>query len=140
MNKHLPILCTLMCLFFFLTPTSAQDFVYRPKNPAFGGSDFNYQWLLNSANAQNTIEEEDEEDPFGRENQLDQFTESLNRQLLNQISRSLFADQFGQDGLSEGTFLLGDFQIEITEGLDGINITIFDLAGGGQTSILVPFF
>ncbi len=140
MNKLLSVLCTLWCVLFFCTPIFSQDFVYRAKNPAFGGSDFNYTWLLNSANAQNTIEEEDQNDPFNQDNQLDQFTESLNRQLLNQISRNLFSDQFGQNGLSEGTFLLGDFQIEIIEGLDGINITIFDLAGGGQTSILVPFF
>ncbi|GJM35773.1 MAG: curli production assembly protein CsgF [Saprospiraceae bacterium] len=140
MYKHTPIILALFWLIVGISNTSAQDFVYTPKNPAFGGSDFNYAWLLNSANAQNTIEEEKEESLLGNQNQLEQFTESLNRQLLNQISRNLFSDQFGQDGLTEGTFLLGDFQIEITEGLDGINIIIFDLAGGGQTSILVPFF
>ena len=34
---------------------AAQDFVYEPKNPAFGGGNtFNYSWLLSAATAQNT--------------------------------------------------------------------------------------
>jgi curli production assembly/transport component CsgF len=34
-------------LFLFLMPVTGfgQDFVYQPKNPAFGGSYLNYSWL-----------------------------------------------------------------------------------------------
>ena len=32
----------------------AQGLVYHPNNPAFGGNTFNYQWLLSSAQAQDT--------------------------------------------------------------------------------------
>ena len=32
-----------------------QQLSYKPINPAFGGDTFNYQWLLNSANAQNSF-------------------------------------------------------------------------------------
>ena len=38
----------------------AQDFVYTPKNPAFGGNTFNYQWLLSSAQAQDTYKSPDQ--------------------------------------------------------------------------------
>ena len=31
----------------------SQDLVYKPKNPAFGGDTFNYQWMLSSAESQN---------------------------------------------------------------------------------------
>ena len=32
-----------------------QQLTYRPVNPAFGGDTFNYNWLLNSANSQNSF-------------------------------------------------------------------------------------
>ncbi|MFP4065853.1 MAG: curli assembly protein CsgF, partial [Bacteroidales bacterium] len=59
----------LFCLFLFLVPMAghSQEFVYRPVNPAFGGNYLNYQWLLNSAQAQSPFEEEQpERDPFTR--------------------------------------------------------------------------
>jgi curli production assembly/transport component CsgF len=40
---------------FGIQSMGAQDLVYRPRNPAFGGDTFNYQWLLNSAESQNTF-------------------------------------------------------------------------------------
>ena len=38
---------------------NAQDLVYKPKNPAFGGDTFNYQWLLSSAESQNKLKDEE---------------------------------------------------------------------------------
>lgn len=116
------------------TLASAQDFVYQPINPAFGGNVLNYGWLLNSANAQNPFSDDQEE-----ENTLDQFTESLNQQLLNQLSRDLISDQFGEEGLTVGTYQFGDFQIDIAPGLNGLVINITDFATGGQTSITIPY-
>ena len=50
---------TLFTLFLFATYFSyGQQLTYKPINPAFGGDTFNYQWLLNSANAQNSFKEE----------------------------------------------------------------------------------
>ena len=45
--------------FLLLAPVAlnqlrAQGLTYRPNNPAFGGNTFNYQWLLSSAQAQDT--------------------------------------------------------------------------------------
>ena len=134
-------------LFFFaflclLTITiQAQDFVYTPKNPAFGGQSFNYQWMLSAAQAQDTTKDPDatERSSFRTDrNSLDSFTESLNRQLLSRLSRQLLTDQFGELGLEEGTFQIGDFQIDISQDLDGMIIRIFD-GQGGETQITVPF-
>ena len=85
------LLKTSLIPFLVLFPLflSAQEMVYKPVNPAFGGDTFNYQWLLSSANAQNTFEEESDFS-FGDESELDNFTESLNRQLLNKITSYLF--------------------------------------------------
>lgn len=47
-------------IILFLLITSAvnsQGFVYKPKNPAFGGDTFNYQWLLSSAESQNKLKD-----------------------------------------------------------------------------------
>jgi curli production assembly/transport component CsgF len=35
----------------------AQDLVYKPKNPAFGGDTFNYQWMIGSAESQNKFKD-----------------------------------------------------------------------------------
>lgn len=113
----------------------AQDFVYRPKNPAFGGDTFNYQWMLSSAQAQNSLEEDD-----GGRDPLEDFQTSLNRQILSQLSRQLVNAQFGEDGLTEGTFVVEDFQVQVTPTTDGISIVILDFATGNQTSIVIPFF
>jgi len=84
-------------LFFYIIGLTAiaQDLVYKPKNPAFGGDTFNYQWLLNSADSQNLYKEENKENRFEQKSELQRFTENLNSQLLNQLSKSLFDEQFG---------------------------------------------
>ena len=117
----------------------AQDLVYRPKNPAFGGDTFNYNWLLSSAQAQNLIE--DPEAIADRQSStLDNFAENLNRQLLNQLSRQLITSQFGEQGLEEGSYTFGNFQIDVTTGLEGLIVTIIDASIGQQTQVIIPFF
>ena len=64
--KSLPFLSlAFLALLLSSSQLFAQDLVYTPKNPAFGGEVFNYQWMLNSANVQNTIVAI-EEDPFNQ--------------------------------------------------------------------------
>ncbi len=132
-------------LFLFCTlglgKAGGQDLIYQAKNPAFGGNYLNYSWMLSSADTQNKIEDPDERDPFGaNDDPLAQFSESLNRQLLNQLSREIFDSQFGEGGLTEGSFVFGDFQVDISPGIEGININIFDILTGGQTQITVPYY
>lgn len=115
----------------------AQDLIYTPKNPAFGGNTFNYQWLLSSAQAQN----DHQKDPsnLGRD-PLQDFQNSLNRQILGHLSRQLVNAQFGEEGLPEGTFVLDNFQVEVTAVAEGISILILDFNTGNQTSVVVPYF
>ena len=114
----------------------AQDLVYTPINPAFGGNTFNYQWLLSSAQAQNSFTAPSNE----REDlsELDQFTESLNRQLLSQVSRNLFFNQFGEGELTEGRYTFGSLAIDIYPSEDGLVIDILDTSTGDQTQITIP--
>jgi curli production assembly/transport component CsgF len=128
--------------FYFLISlvVQGQDFVYEAKNPSFGGNTFNYQWMLSSAQAQNKIEEKDDFSLSTNTDPLKDFQESLNRQILSQLSRSLVSSQFGTgDKLEPGEYLIGNFQISISEVSDGVSIVIIDTATGNQTTVVIPF-
>lgn len=112
-----------------------QQLVYKPVNPAFGGDTFNHQWLLAAANAQNSFKDPEALDR--NRSQLNQFSESLNRQLLSQLTRSLFASQLGE-GLQPGTFTFGTLSLEVYETGEGLVINILDTSTGEQTQIVVP--
>ncbi len=113
-----------------------QQLSYRPINPAFGGDTFNYNWLLNSANAQNSFTDPDS-GLNNDESELEQFSENLNRQILSQLSRTLFSTQLG-DSLEEGTFSFGSLSLEIFDSAEGLVVNILDTATGEQTQIIVP--
>ncbi|MEL6864391.1 MAG: curli production assembly/transport component CsgF [Bacteroidota bacterium] len=134
-----PLLLAVLTL-FMTADTQAQDFVYKPKNPAFGGETFNYNWLLSSAEAQNLIENPDLDNRLQGGSDLNDFTESLNRQLLSQLSRQIAIEQFGEAGIEDGNYTIGNFQIDVTSNLEGLSITIVDVAAGDQTQIVIPFF
>lgn len=126
------------CFFLLLFAGSfafGQQLVYTPKNPNFGGNTFNYQWLLSSAEAQNSFREND---PFrDGQSELEEFQSSLNRQLLGQITRSVFNAELGE-GLREGTFNIGNLFLEVFESPEGLVINILDTQTGEQTQIIVP--
>ena len=121
--------------------TFAQDFVYQPQNPAFGGSYLNYSWMLSSAQAQNgfTEEQDDYRSRFDRD-PLEDFEQTLNRQILSQITRQLTNDQFGEGGLQEGQYEIGNYQIDVAPEAETIQITILDVTSGSQTTVSVPYF
>lgn len=114
-----------------------QEMVYKPVNPAFGGDTFNYQWLLSSAEAQNTYEE-DNGFSFEEQSEIDNFTESLNRQLLNKLTSDLFREQFGEGDIEPGTYMFGSLVLEISPSSEGLLINILDTDTGDQTQIIIP--
>lgn len=127
----------LLTLLIFCIPALmlSQQFVYKAVNPNFGGDTFNYQQLLASATAQNSFTDPNADDDQGSE--LDQFAENLNRQILGQLSRSIFSQQLGE-GLQEGTFNFGSLALEIFDSGEGLVINILDTNTGEQTQIVVP--
>ena len=118
---------------------AAQDLVYQARNPAFGGDTFNYQWLQNSAQSQDKLKDPNAQGMMER-NALQDFKDNLNRQILSQLSRQFVVSQFGEDGLQPGSYTIGDYQIEVTEGGSGINIQITDVNTGDQTTVTVPYY
>ena len=121
---------------------SAQQLIYTPKNPAFGGNPNNTAHLVNTATAQNKTVDPDATDrfSFSNETDLESFTETLNNQILNQLSRSLVDLQFGEGEIEDGSYAAGNFQIDIANTLDGVVVTILDTSGGEQTQLIIPFF
>ena len=92
-----------LALFFIAGKTVAQDFVYTPKNPAFGGNPYNSSWLMSSAQAQNETKEKITDTGINSgysDDPLKNFTQSLNQQILSQISRQIVSKQFGEGGLT----------------------------------------
>ncbi len=128
---------------FSASALEAQDLTYRAKNPAFGGETFNYQWLLSGAQAQDTFKDPSATSTasrFSTASTLDDFAESLNRQLLSQISRQLVSSQFGEDGLQPGTYTIGNFTVDVGSSVEGVLIDIFDQGTGQSTQVVIPFF
>jgi curli production assembly/transport component CsgF len=118
----------------------SQQLVYEPINPAFGGDTFNYQWLLSSAQAQNTLEESQSRGLGFGTNPLADFEANLNRQILNQLSREVLDEIFGEGDLQDGQFEFGTLQINIESLPEGVNIDIVNSQDGSQTNILVPYY
>lgn len=143
LNRIKYLFLTLTCsLLLFSVHSTAQSFVYTPKNPAFGGNTFNYQWMQSSAQAQDTYKApETASDKYGyTRDPAKDFAESLNRQILSRLSREIITRQFGEDSLEDGSYVLGDYKIEIGSALGGINITIVDVTTGSTTNVSVPHF
>jgi len=134
MNKSSFLL--FIVLFLVANEAISQDLIYKPINPAFGGDTFNYQWLLSSAQAQNKLDQSASKQST---NPLDNFEDNLNRLVLNELSRKLANQIFGEEGLQEGTYKVGPYQVSVLSGIDGIKIGITG-ADGNSTEIKVPYY
>ncbi|MCI1188103.1 curli assembly protein CsgF [Hymenobacter sp. DH14] len=115
----------------------AQDMVYQPKNPAFGGGNpFNYSWLQASATAQNTIP--DPVQPTTAQDPLAQFATNLNQQVLAQLTNRLITSQFGSGAIRPGTYTVGGYQVQVSQGTSGVVVQVTDTGTGNQTIITIP--
>jgi len=127
----------------FYIQTNAQQLVYTPINPAFGGSSFNGSYLLSVAQAENKFTNNSYSNPYSSlygTNSLDQFTQNLNSQILSQLSSKIIKSIFGEENITEGHYELGNYIIDISPSSDGVHINIQDNTNGNQTSIVVPFY
>lgn len=140
LKKHTTLL-PLFLLFAGLCSSAcyAQQFVYRPINPAFGGDTFNYQWLIQSAEQQNRFTDPALNTSATQQSELDAFSAGLNRQLLSQLQRALLASNIDPNaGLQPGIFTFGSLEVEILESLEGLILNILDTNTGDQTQVIVP--
>lgn len=129
---------SIILVVFLLTSSfiNAQALVYKPVNPAFGGDTFNYQWLLSSAEAQN--KQKDKTATTEKQTDLEKFKANLNSQLLSQISSSLYKQQFGTDGIKEGSYTFGSYAVDVYPSSEGLTLNILDTNTGEQTQVIIP--
>lgn len=123
---------------YFIAPNTliAQQLNYKPVNPNFGGNYLNYSWLLSSANAQNPFDDQDSK--FGMNNSpVGGFSDSVKRQILNQLTRGLFNSDSTGSGLEPGSYEMGGLLITIDETRGGSIITIIDTDTGESTEIIL---
>ncbi len=139
-------LITIITSFFFVC-SMAQDLVYKPKNPAFGGDTFNYQWMLSSAESQNLLKDPEGEDGFEQQTDLERFRDNLNSQLLSYLSRELFDNQFGTvtsgtsgtgTGTQDGVYTFGSLSVELYQSNLGLVVNILDILTGEETQVIIP--
>ena len=115
----------------------AQDLVYEPVNPSFGGNPFNSAHLLGIANAQN-----DFKDPkgTGSGSQADIFARQLQSRLLSALSSQIVDAIFGENPQESGTITFGGQTIQFVRGLESVTLTITDDETGEVTTIVIPTF
>ena len=122
-------------LFACASPASAQQQVYTPINPSFGGNPFNSAHLLGIANAQNNFK--DPNSPTsGSQSQI--FANQLQSRLLAALSNNIVNEIFGPNALNNGTIDFGGQTISWVNELGQITVTITDDASGQSTTIVVP--
>ncbi len=116
-----------------------QNFVFKFVNPSFmGGDSFNGSYLLSNAQSQSNFS--DSRDNAYNRDLLEDFSSSLKRSILNQLSKQLIEDTFGENNMDEGLYEFGTFTVEIFNTAEGVNIRLFDIATGNETEILIPYF
>lgn len=119
-------------------PACAQDLVYTPVNPSFGGNPFNSSHLLGVAGAINNYK-----DPNARTtttSQSDLFARQLQSRLLSALSSQLTNAIFGENPQESGSVDFGGQNISWVRSLESVTVTIVDNATGAETVIEVPTF
>ena len=125
-------------LLFVRPDAQAQQLKFEFRNPAFGGSYLNYSWLMSSAEAQKDYKEESSVSSYLRD-PLEDFEQSVQRQILSNLSRELIYNRFRDLDLSkEGRYDLGDFVVQIVPGLTGIEILVQNVLTGDESTITIP--
>ena len=121
-----------------LLQAHADDLVYKPINPSFGGDSFNSSHLISIANSQNNYKDLDRETTSNT--QTDMFVRQLQSRLLSSLAGEVTDAIFGENPQENGRIVFGDQVIEFARGLDSVSLTITDNATGSVTEIEIPLF
>jgi len=134
------IVCFFILLFLMGSRSIvAQQLVYTPINPNFGGYYYNGTWMLAQAQAEKQFTVSSSSNPYSS-SPLQTFQSSLNNAILSQLSQKIISQVFGENALKAGNYTFGNYAVNINPETDGIHIDIKDNSTGGQTSVIVPFY
>jgi len=94
----------------------AEQIVYTPVNPNFGGNPNNASGLLAGANAQNNYKDPAAVNALAKLTPLQQFNQNLQQFVLNRIAASVTGTIIGANGaLVPGTITTTDFTIVVAQ-------------------------
>jgi curli production assembly/transport component CsgF len=116
------------------TSAQAQQLVYAPINPMFGGNPGNASQLESDANTQNPFKAKPSNANL-TQSQL--FAQQLQSQLLADLANQVSQAIFGPNAQPSGTFAFGGETVTFTRSLGEITVTITDPTGS-QTTIQLP--
>jgi curli production assembly/transport component CsgF len=119
----------------FSQAAAAQDMVYTPIDPTFGGNPFNSAHILGIANAQNKFKDPSA-DTSG--SQADIFARQLQSRLLSALSGQIVDAIFGDNAQDHGTVDFGGQTIDWVRDLESVTLTITNDDTGEVTTIEVP--
>lgn len=133
----------------FGTAVSAQDLVYTPVNPSFGGNALNSSHLLGIANAQReaTARDANEDSLFGSggdagsgtgTSDADLFIRQLEGRLLSALAGQVTEAIFGDNPQDSGEIIFGTTSVEFINAVGSITLIITDALDGTVTEIVVP--
>lgn len=132
------------------TTLHAQDLVYTPVNPSFGGNPLNSSHLLNIANAQREATARDaNDDEFGSgggtgadaadgTSDVDLFIRQLEGRLLSALASQVTEAIFGDTPQDSGTVVFGTTTVTFARSVDNITLVITNALDGTVTEIVVP--
>lgn len=137
--REWPMACYMTAIIMAITLFAvvyADELVYEPINPSFGGSPLNGNWMLNQAQAQDTTEDPDSVSGRDELSDLDDFNNLLQRSILSRLASAITGSIIGDGGeLIPGTIETTDFIIDIVDIGGGIlKITTTDKVTGESTS------
>ncbi len=127
---------------------AAQDLVYTPVNPSFGGNPLNSGHLLNIANAQReatAFDAGDDDAGFGGGGavaddggDVDLFVRQLEGRLFSALAGQVTEAIFGDSPQDNGTVVFGTTTVEFSRSVGEIRLTVTDALDGSVTEIVVP--
>lgn len=135
------------CLLIAVAGTgAAQDLVYTPVNPSFGGNPLNSSHLLSIANAQRQATARDSEANIGGSSDssseelsdADLFVRQLESRLLSALAGQVTDAIFGDDPQDSGTVVFGTTTVSFVQDIGAITLVITDSLDGTVTEIVVP--
>ena len=115
-------------------PSWAQQLVYTPINPQFGGNPLNSSQLEADASTQNPFKNS------GSTSNLTQsqlFAQQLQSQLLSSLANQVSQAIFGPNAATSGTYSFGGETVSFQRTLGEVTVTITDTTGA-QTVVKLP--
>jgi curli production assembly/transport component CsgF len=132
LRSHVSLACALAL--GMGSAAAADDLVYQPISPSFGGDPFNGSFLLSIAQQQNEFDDR----RFTPIDPLDQFASDIERRVLSQASREITDRIFGENAQETGEFTVGTNRIAFEQIGDEVRLTLTDLESGAETVLTIP--